>query len=234
MTTTTSTSPPSSSSGPVSRLSALVEATSRADGDLTAALGERSDVAWARQVHGTGVVVVDAPGWAGDGDALVTTTPGLRLAVRAADCGMLVLVSVADAAAGGRDCVGVVHAGWRGATGGVIGAAADAVRRLSGRRQVQGWMGACIRSCCYAFGDADLAEVAGVLGPAVAATTADGRPALDLPAALAGAAAGAGVELVGADGRCTACSTDDHGRPTFFSHRARGDVARHGVLACLR
>jgi copper oxidase (laccase) domain-containing protein len=187
------------------------------------------DVAWARQVHGTTVVTVDRPGCAGEADALVTATPGLRVAVRAADCGPLVL-----APTGGRPCVAVVHVGWRGGRDGVVAAAAATVRELAGVPGVTGWLGPCIHPCCYRFGADDLDEVAAALGPQVRGTTADGLPALDLPAAVAAAAAAAGVELDGADGRCTACHVDGSGRPTLFSHRARGDAARHGVLACLR
>ena len=205
--------------------------TGRADGDLDALLPERDDVAWARQVHGTHVAVVDRPGMVDGADALVTTTPGLRLAVRAADCGTLVLAAPAGAP---RPCVGVVHAGWRGARHGVVAAAAATVRAASGAPRLLGWLGPCIGPCCYAFGADDLDAVAAALGPEVRGTTSAGRPALDLRAAVASASSAAGVELVGIDGRCTACAAGPDGEPVFFSHRARGDVARHGVLACLR
>ena len=228
--TTTSTSRPSSSSGRAPRLPAEVDATDRARGDLNDAVARSIDTAWATQVHGAAVLVVDAPGWAGEADALVTTTPGLRLAVRAADCGTLVLT----AAGGPRPCLGVAHAGWRGARAGVVAAAAAEVRRLSGADDVLGWLGPCIGPCCYAFGEVDLADVAAELGADVRATTTSGGSALDLPRAVGLACAGAGVRLTGSDGRCTACAVDGSGQPVFFSHRARGDVGRHGVLACLR
>jgi copper oxidase (laccase) domain-containing protein len=205
----------------------------RAGGDLGARLREREDVAWARQVHGTTVLVVDGPGCAGDGDALVTASPGLRVAVRAADCGPLVLAAQTGGGQRGAGCVGVVHVGWRGGRDGIVAAAADAIRNLSGTDEVLGWLGPCIRSCCYRFGEDDLDGVAAVLGDDVRAATSAGDPALDLPAAIGRAASMAGVVLLGSDGRCTACSVDDLGRPRFFSHRARGDAERHGVLACL-
>jgi len=189
------------------------------------------DVAWARQVHGTTVLVVDEPGCAGLADALVTSTPGLRLGVRAADCGPLVIWT-----SHGRPSVAVVHVGWKGARDGVVAAAADAVRRTAGVGTVDlaGWLGPCIGPCCYRFGDDDLDALAAIFGPSVTATTSAGSPALDLPAAIARAATAAGVVLAGSDARCTACDLDGSGLPTFFSHRARGDIARHGVLACLR
>lgn len=230
--TTTSTSRPSSSSGQAFRLVADIEVTDRAGGDLCAVLPRTAEVAWGRQVHGTTVLVVEGPGDAGEGDALVTRTPGLRVAVRAADCGPLVL----SASAGHRMGVGVgvVHSGWRGTRDGIIGDAADALRALCGADQVSGWLGPSIGPCCYEFGEDDLDDVAATLGPGVRATTLTGAPALDLPAAVRLAAAAAGVRVVGSDGRCTACSVDGSGRPLFFSHRARNDAGRHGVLACLR
>lgn len=228
--TTTSTSPPSSSSGWAHSLAADVEVTDRAFGDLGSVLPGMDDCAWARQVHGAKVLVVDAPGCAGEADALVTTAPGLRLAVQAADCGPLVLA----APAGRPACLGVAHVGWKGARDGVVAAAADVVRRLSSAEDVVGWLGPCIGPCCYRFGAGDLDAMAAVLGDGVRDVTDSGAPALDLGAAVFSAAAAAGVRLVGADGRCTACSLDGSGQPTFFSHRARADTDRHGVLACLR
>lgn len=76
--------------------------TTRADGDTRG----RTDWAMVHQVHGAGVVVADRAGRLGDGDALVTTTPGLPIAVRVADCAPIVLLA--------DGVVGVVHAGWRG------------------------------------------------------------------------------------------------------------------------
>jgi len=208
---------------------AEVEVTGRARGDLSALLPGMDDVAWARQVHGTTVVVVDRPGCVGEADALVTTRPGLRLAVRVADCGPLVLSADKE-----QSCLAVVHAGWRGVRDGIIAAAAAVVRRLSGGGNVVAWLGPCIGPCCYGFGVGDLDALAAALGPSVRATTSSGRPALDLGAAIVAAGGLVGVEPAGFDGRCTACDRDESGRPTFFSHRARGDTARHGVLACLR
>jgi len=101
----------------------------RAGGDLNAALRGMDDVAWARQVHGAAVLIVDAPGCAGEADALVTASPGLRLAVRAADCGTLVLAAPEGSP---RPCVGVVHAGWRGTRDGVVAAASKATLLMMG------------------------------------------------------------------------------------------------------
>src|SRR5438552_230753 len=90
---------------------------------LAAGLGARpEDFVFARQVHGAGVAVVGEADRGrgafslddaiGDADVLVTTTPGIVLAILAADCVPLVLH---DPVAGVLACV---HAGWRGTAAG--------------------------------------------------------------------------------------------------------------------
>jgi YfiH family protein len=179
-------------------------------------------VAWLHQVHGAEVVRVDRPGQAGDGDGLVTTSPDVVLLAKSADCATLALAAE-------EGVVGVAHAGWQGVTAGIVEAVADAVRAAGGRR-VTGAVGPSIGPCCYEFGAAELDTVAAALGDGVRALTTAGRPALDLRAAAVAACARAGVELLQVDDRCTACHGDG---TTFYSHRARGDQERHGVLAWL-
>jgi polyphenol oxidase len=105
---------------------------------LAAALGAGSgDFVFARQVHGAGVRVVgDADRGSGafrlddaiaDTDALVTTTPGVLLAILTADCVPIVLH---DPVAGVLACV---HAGWRGTVARVCAAAVAAMASLGSR-----------------------------------------------------------------------------------------------------
>jgi copper oxidase (laccase) domain-containing protein len=171
-------------------------------------------MSWLRQVHGTHVQHVMAPGeHAGEtGDALVTSAAGAFLAAFGADCAVVALGSPEGVA-------GVAHAGWRGVLAGVIEAAVDEMRML-GAGEVRAWRGACIHPCCYEFGAAALAEAATIAGDGVVARTAAGRPAFDLPAAVALAVERAGAELVGREDSCTACS------PGWFSWRARRDEGR--------
>lgn len=79
------------------------------------------------QVHSTMVVTVSAP-WAPDGapraDAMVCNRSGIALGILTADCAPVLL---ADADAG---VVGAVHAGWRGAVGGVVAATVRAMTAL--------------------------------------------------------------------------------------------------------
>jgi copper oxidase (laccase) domain-containing protein len=183
--------------------------TTRADGDTR----DRRDWAMVRQVHGAGVVVADRVGHLGDGDAIVTVTPDVPIAVRVADCAPIVLL--ADGA------VGVVHAGWRGIVAGVLPAAMDAMRSL-GAAEVRAVLGPCIHAECYEFGADELDRIAAALGDGVRGTTSWGTPALDVPAAIRAQLPGIGDESV-----CTACSSD------HWSHRARADVERQAVVAWL-
>lgn len=175
---------------------------------------------WLRQVHGAGVVVVQAPGQHAGvaGDAAVTAVPGAAVAVGVGDCAPVALL--ADGA------VGVVHAGWRGLVAGVIPAAVAALRSL-GARDIRAVLGPCIRPACYEFGRADLDRAAAVLGEGVRGRTASGAPALDLPGAVLSGLAAAGVHAVEDVGVCTACSTE------HWSHRARADRSRQALVAWL-
>lgn len=172
-----------------------------------------------QQVHGATAVIVEHPGAMQDApaDAAVTSCSGAVLAVQTADCAPIALVAEAGA-------IGVVHAGWRGLAAGVIPAAVDALRRLADG-PCRAVLGPCIGPECYEFGTADLDLLAERFGPDVRSATSDGRPALDLRAAVAAALAEVGVPLDDRAVACTACG----GR--WFSHRARGEVERQVVAA---
>ena len=173
---------------------------------------------WLRQVHGDTVVTVTAPGGGAGSKADASVTDGAArvLAVLTADCAPVAL-------AGTGGVVGAVHAGWRGLTAGVIQRAVDVVRAL-GATDVRAVLGPCIRPECYEFGVADLDTVAATLGEGVRGVTASGRPALDVPAAVANALDAAGVTDFEDLGVCTACSED------YFSWRARGELARQAMV----
>jgi len=92
------------------------------------ALGGSPDrLASPRQIHSSRAVATDkafAPNERPEADALVTRTPGLVLAVLAADCAPILLC---DPHAG---VIAAVHAGWRGAVGGVIESAVEVMGAL--------------------------------------------------------------------------------------------------------
>jgi YfiH family protein len=171
---------------------------------------------WLRQVHGREVVTVDAASAEPpEADAAVTTAVDLPLVVLTADC-----APVALASPGG---VAVVHAGWPGLEQGVLGAAVDALRAVA-PGPVQAWLGPCVHPARYEFGPDLLARLVERLGPEVAATTATGTPALDIPAAVRVSLARAGIDELTEVDVCTASS------PDHFSHRRDGVTGRQAVV----
>lgn len=178
---------------------------------------------WMDQVHGSVVAIVNDPqdGPLAGTDALVTATPGLVLAVLAADC---VPVLLTDPVAG---VVAAVHAGREGVRRGVLPATLSAMASLGARaRHVTALLGPAVCGACYEVPEAMQAEVAAVV-PAAAVRTRRGTPGLDLRAGLAETLGRAGVTEVVHDARCT---VED---PTLFSHRRDGVTGRQAGLVWL-
>jgi YfiH family protein len=177
-------------------------------------------LATAGQVHGARIVRVDAPGHAPDCDALLTTRPGLALAVTTADCMSILLAT--------RGAVAVAHSGWRGTAAGMPAVALAAVCAAAGvgPEAVRVHLGPCIRACCYEVGE----EVAGSF-PEAAVRRGAGRPHLDLPRAAQLQLEAAGLPAAGFfdSGACTACDAG-----LYYSYRRDGAVTgRHWGVAAL-
>jgi YfiH family protein len=188
---------------------AVVVCTGWAQGDMaaTGAVGERRrravvDLPWTllTQVHGARVATVEGPGaaFAEQADAAVTAWRGAALAVLTADCAPVAMASP-------EGFIGIAHAGWKGVRAGVVEAAVQSLRRM-GATRIEAVLGPCIHPCCYTFGEEELAGLESRLGRRVRATDREGRPALDLPAAVRAALHSAGAGLVGESGECTGCS----------------------------
>jgi purine-nucleoside/S-methyl-5'-thioadenosine phosphorylase / adenosine deaminase len=158
----------------------------------------------------------------GEGDGLVTTDPGVVLAVLTADCAPVLL---ADPAGG---VVGAVHAGWRGLAAGVVEAGVAALVELGADpARTVGLVGPAVGGCCYEVGP-DVREAVGARLPEALATTREGRPALDPAAGAAQALRRAGVGQVRVAGECTFDLEE-----RFFSHRRdHGRTGRQaGIIA---
>ena len=173
---------------------------------------------WVRQVHGTEVIHVTAPGQGvgHEADGLLTSIPGCALAVTTADCAPVVLV--------GTDAVAIVHAGWRGALAGIVEIAADQLRALDAE-PVASILGPCIGPAHYEFGAEELQAMIDRFGREVVAHTLEDRPALDMTAVVAQACALAGWPRPSRP----VCTSDEQ----FFSHRTRGDLGRQTTVAWL-
>lgn len=100
---------------------------------------------WLRQVHGSEPAIVFQPGEAPEADSLISSVPGIALCVLTADC---LPVFVCNRAG---DEVGIIHAGWRGMSAGVIENTLAAMR--SEPEDLLIWLGPAIQSCHYEVGE---------------------------------------------------------------------------------
>lgn len=167
---------------------------------------------WAtvHQVHGNRVVRVAEPGEAGSADALWTTEEQLALAVFTADCFGVVLKA--------DDAVGVAHAGWRGASTGVVAQLRRAMVE-EGHAPLAAAVGPGIGPCCFEVGR----EVANRF-PGFETTTSWDTTSVDLQAAVS-------VQLEGLQTWTSeACTRHEDG---YFSHRENGTVKRMATLGWL-
>jgi YfiH family protein len=183
--------------------------------------------AFLKQVHGARVVRVTAHGLAGDGDVLVTDTPGLPIAVFSADCVPLLLYDP-----DGRR-LAAAHAGWRGTIQSVAHAAVEALVEAGGEpARFLAAVGPSIGPCCYEVDKPVIAQLdqafPGRWGAWVRSIGA-GKWMLDLWAANEDQLRGAGVrgDRISNPRICTGCRTD-----LFYSYR-RGHRGRLVSIAAL-
>ena len=166
------------------------------------------------QIHSATAHVAETP-WGDtrpEGDAVVTRMSGLACGALAADCAPVLL---ADARA---RVVGAAHAGWKGALGGVVQSAVEAMTRLGAEpERICAAVGPCIGPRSYEVGAEFLerftAEAAGYARFFRAAETPDKRM-FDLPGFVLERLAEAGVTRAEWVGRDT-CAEED----LFFSNR---------------
>jgi polyphenol oxidase len=103
-----------------------------------------------RQIHSDIIRCVDSvPEEPLSGDGLITTTPGLLLAIQTADCLPVILVDTK------RHVVGVFHAGWRGTVSRIVEKGVGEMHRCFGTnpRDLNAAIGPGIGGCCYEVGE---------------------------------------------------------------------------------
>ncbi len=146
------------------------------------------------QVHSAAIVTVTEPWAPGEGvraDGMVTARPGLALGIVTADCAPVLFHS--------DGVIGAVHAGWRGAVGGILENTVAAMQAL-GAGPITAAIGPCIRQPSYEVGD-DLRDAVLASGDHAACFT-PGRPGhwhFDLPGYCAARLTGCTVHVVDAD-----------------------------------
>lgn len=208
--------------------------STRFDGDLSPSsiaaddLSQRRQLAVAHpwcvvhQVHSDRALVVapaDATRERLVGDALVTNETNLVLAVHSGDCVPVGFITESAT-------VAAAHAGWKGLEAGVLESTVRRLREFDGAASITAAVGPHIRASQYEFSPADLDRLARRFGPGVIGVTNDGRPALDLTAAIAGELDRLGVVVDAWSDDCTARDAD-----RYWSHRARQEPGRIALAA---
>lgn len=102
------------------------------------------------QIHSAVARVAEGP-WRGDrpeGDAVVTAEPGVLCSVLTADCAPVLLADPETR------IVAAVHAGWKGALGGIVHSAVAAMEALGAEpRRLLAVVGPCIAQDSYEVGE---------------------------------------------------------------------------------
>ena len=158
------------------------------------------------QVHGVGLMQIDqGEGWIQVEriDGWISTSAGILLTVTVADCVPVYLV------APGRG-IALLHAGWRGTAGGILGLGLAALQKATGAPVSDLLMHCGVGICgeCYEVGS-EVMEGCGV------PVSGPGPWHLDLRDRLLDQARHLGLTRVSGSPWCSA-----HDRSTFFSHRA--------------
>lgn len=156
-----------------------------------------------RQVHSDIVVRVDEAGCATEGDALLSSTPGVVVGVKTADCLPILLVDER------QHTVAAVHAGWRGTASQI---ALKTIQAMNAHPEdLHAAIGPGIGGCCYEVGP----EVAARFG-------IEGRARIDLADINRRQLLSAGIaaERIYVAGHCTFCHADQ-----FHSFRRDREAA---------
>jgi YfiH family protein len=168
------------------------------------------------QVHGDEVVeiksLIDDPTC----DGLITSVPGIALAVMVADCIPLLLTSTT--------VVGAVHVGRRGLMNSVAVKTIQSMRKL-GAAQIHAQLGPSICGRCYEVPQ-DLADEVIAKHPAASSLTNNLTPALDLPRALI-------AELVAHDVTYEASPICTLENDEYFSYRRHNITGRNAGVVWL-
>ena len=179
-------------------------------------------LAFGKQVHGNGVRVVrglskKTSRGLDDTDALVTSVPGIGLAMMGADCLPVLLAA--------RGVVGAAHVGRPGLVKGVLPELVR-VMREEGGDDLTAVIGPGICGRCYEL-PASLAGEVEKAAPGSRATTRQGTTSVDLTAGATAQLTRLGVSVTTVGG-CTLEQPE-----LFFSYRRDGVTGRHAGIVWL-
>jgi YfiH family protein len=183
------------------------------------------------QVHGVNVVVTEAPRPTNmahlEADVILTSTPGITLMMRFADCVPILLHDPI------RRAIGIVHAGWLGTVRGTARVAVQAMQAHFGSKpmDIQAAIGPSIGPDHYEIGPDVAAQVHQAFEEKASnlLDKRNGTTFFDLWLANRLSLEQAGVKQIELAGLCTACHTED-----WYSHRAeQGLTGRFGAIIAL-
>ncbi len=183
-----------------------------------------------QQVHGCGILPVESDDpvhGIPEGDGLWTTTLGTPIGVRVADCVPVILAGwAAD-----RPWIAALHAGWRGAAGGILRRGVEIHAQLGGRPEdLYFAFGPCIQPCHFEVGPEVAAEARrdSAWRESFARPGTGDRLFLDLHGLLRAQALSLGLDPAkeGTIRRCTCCEPE-----VFYSYRQGEREGRQWGLA---
>jgi len=180
---------------------------------VTATFGQRPEsLTTLYQIHSATVAVVTEPfaGIAPQADAMVTNVPGLTLGILTADC---VPVLFADTTA---EIIGAAHAGWKGATSGVLEHTIAAMEMIGAERdEIRAVIGPAIAQTSYEVGSEFIARFADdAQQQFFIPSRKPGHFMFDLPAYVAARLRQAGLQHI-AQLAMDTCADEEN----FFSYR---------------
>lgn len=134
---------------------------------------EASQIAYALQVHKTDVKKVTKGGTYPNTDGFVTREKGLALAIQVADCAAVLFGD------SNNNVIGAAHAGWRGATGGIVPKTIKKMKTLGAQvNYIKVYVSPCISLENFEVGE----EVAAMFPDEFIDTSGYQKPHVDLKA----------------------------------------------------
>lgn len=106
---------------------------------------DRNSLASMRQIHSDNVQRITEPGVYPQTDALMTSSPGIVLAVTVADCLPILIHDPTN------EIIAAIHTGWRGALQSIVSKSVDKMSQSfnSDPKDLIVYVGAGAGSCCY-------------------------------------------------------------------------------------
>src|SRR5699024_8279900 len=168
-------------------------------------------LAYADQVHGSHVRVISEGGTYGATDGLVTSLPGLTLAIQVADCAAVLLWDSTN------NVIGALHAGWRGAVAGILSEGIQMMKQQGAElEQMNAFISPCISQAHFEVGP----EVAEQFPEPFVERSRYAKPHVDLKGVLGQQIADQGLKRTNIEvSKACTFADDEH----FYSYRREGE-----------